>query len=279
MASRGIKISAIVAAVVVSISAGLGAVSAFPTHSPGGTAHYRLLTPGSPVLLPQGATYPTARGNIYFQVGAAVDLQGSWETSRPIALAVFSLPFGATTWPFPGSFAKSGSLNLTLFPGTYEVVVLPGVGTAAKPVLTVTKSIQAQFDRGLTVLQSPEYTELPAGGYLAWPLPEPAITSGLWLNGTISATACSDRLAILPAVLYEAFQSNRSLINATGVIGIGGGTYTPCVSLSNLQSTGLGEFGPFSDSPGEMMVFYNAGPNAARVAVLASLDVTFLTPP
>jgi len=279
MVTRGFEISTVLVAVVLSISAALSVVSAFPSHSLPSTPQYRILTPASPVLLPQGATYPTGQGSLYFQVGATVDLQGSWRASSPIALAVFSLPFGATTWPSPGSFVSNGSLSLTLFPGTYAVVFVSGVGESASPVLTVTNSILAQFDRGLAVLQPREYTELPAGGYFAWAVPVPAISTGLWLNGTIAATACSDRLAILPGVLYEEFQQNRSVIYTPGALGIGGGTYTPCQTLSKLQNVGLAVFGPFSVTPGERVVFYNAGPNTAQIAILAPLEVSYLTVP
>jgi hypothetical protein len=236
------------------------------------------LTPENPVLLLEGATYPTGQGNLFFCIDAPVELLGSWVASAPLALAVFSLPFGLTTWPAPGDFVSHGSLNVTLFPGTFAIVFVSGQGGGAAPVLTATQSIHADFDLVLTALQEPEVTGLPASGYLAWPLSTPLGESTAWLNGSIFTTSCSFEMAILPGAVFQAFQTNQSAIHSSSALEILGVVST-CSASPVSQNSGLGTAGPFSVAPGDMLVFLNAGQSVARVTFLSPLLWAFFLAP
>jgi hypothetical protein len=270
-------------AVTISVSAVVGVWAVLPSPAtpangvaavcPGGMS--RGLSPGSPVLLSQGAVYPTGLGNLCFSVDSPVTLQGSWSSSGSVALAVFSLPFGLTTCPTPGSFATSGALNQTLFPGTYAMVFVAGSGGSLGPSLTVTQTILANFDLGLSVVQSAGTLSLGAGGYVAWPLSVPALPSSVWFNGSLASTACSTVLAVLTASQYEAFQANQSEIYAAGVFIINGYRESPCPSTQPYQDMGGGVYGPLGLAPGGYLVLLNAGPSLAQVEVQHSLEFAY----
>jgi len=292
VASRG-EVAIVSLAVVLAFALVLAVLVAFPSRlaSTGGRSAcgqespifepLMNLTPATPFLLPQGSTYSASQGVLYFCILAPIELRGSWNSSAPVSLGVFNAHARGETWGPPGAFVSNGSLNLTLFPGTYAIVLQTGVGELSTPVLTATQPIRAVFDLSLSVLQAPGTLGLPPAGYLAWPLWVSLGPSIGWLNGSISTLGCDVELAILTTTLYESFLTNRSAIQSTGVVVLDDINATHYCSPDSLTSYlfAIDGLGPVSFPFGDTLVFFNAGPFPIQFSVVEPLEIAYVPPP
>jgi hypothetical protein len=237
------------------------------------------LTPANPVLLPKCAQYSFYPPSIVFSIDAPVDLRGSWVASAPMWLGVYNATVATGRYGCPnpgGCLALNGSLNLTLFPGTYAIAFSSPGGETARPVLTVTQAFRADFDRGLSVLQLPGTSTLSAENFSSWRLSVPAGASSFWLDGSITTTGCSFILSILPPLVYQAFQSNRSEAYSPDALVVSSGWSASCPSPPVSRDVGPGPTGPLNLTSGDILVFLNSWGSTAQVTFLAPIELSYL---
>ncbi len=232
----------------------------------------------NPVVLPQGVEYSLCSRSVSFSIHAPANLHGSWVASGPVALAVFNTSSAGPNFDRadPGSYVLNGSLNLTLFPGTYAIEMLSGFVQGRESLLTVTQAFTAEFDRGLSVVQLPFAGTVGAGNYSDGPLLFPPGVSSLWLEASIITTSCNFVTAILSLSLYQAFQTDRSVIDSPGALSLVHEQLSPC-SVGTSNAFPYTALGPLNVSSGDMLVFFNAAGGTAELIVLAPIEVSYLT--
>jgi hypothetical protein len=241
-----------------------------------------VLTPADPVLLPKCTEYPVFSGNIYFSVNAPVELRGSWVTSDALAVGMFN----ATTlnqanygWPCPSCYTLNGSVNSTLFPGTYAIVFAFPIGDGREnPVMIATQAIEVVFDRGLDVLQRPMVTDLSSGNYSAWPISVPTGSSSFWVNGLIATTGCSFVASILPPFVFQEIQVDRGAIESPNATLLISGYGSTCPNPPVSTPVPVGPFGPLNITSGDVLVFFNSWPSTVQFSVLDPIEVSYLLP-
>lgn len=236
------------------------------------------ISPAHPIVIPQGTEFSVCVQSFIFSVTAPVDLHGSWVASSPVSLAVFNLSYTGPylSWPNPGSAHVNGTLNVTLFPGTYAIEILGGTVQGPEPVWTAIQPITAEFDRGLVVVQQPTTTNISAGNYAAWQLTWPPGGSSVHLALGIATNACNFEAAILPPSIFHDFQSNRDAINSPGAVTLFGWAGSSCSATPT--SIGLGPIGPLNISSGDTLVLFNAQESTAQLVVLDPIELSYLTP-
>ncbi|HXQ78841.1 MAG: hypothetical protein WB788_02400 [Thermoplasmata archaeon] len=237
------------------------------------------VTAANPVVLPRGGEYSPCSMSFSFSITAPADLHGSWVASGPVAVAVFNTSntgpnFG---WPDPGAYQLNGSLNLTLFPGTYAIEIDSTDVSGRGSILTVTQAFTAEFDRGLSLVQLPFVGNVGASNYSAWPLLFPPGASSVWLEASIATTSCNFVTAILSPSLYQEFQTDRSAIDSPSALSLIHEQLSPC-SVGTSNAFPYAALGPLNVSSGDMLVFYNAGGGTSELMVLAPIEVSYLTP-
>ena len=233
-------------------------------------------TPADPVLLAQSAQYATSSGSIVFTINLPADLTGSWTASAPLALVVVNstnpMLYG---WPCPSCYALNGSLNQTLFPGTY-VIEFAGLMEHPDPILTATQTIQLKFDRNLVVLQTPFATNLSAGNFSSWSIPVISDSTYVWLTGVLETTACSYSIAILPAASYAAFQTNRSVIYSSSYAEIlDAAGSSSCPTPGPLSYAGIG-ISSLNLTSNQTLVFYNSSQATVQFVVTGSIELSYI---
>jgi hypothetical protein len=236
-----------------------------------------ILTPTESVLLPRCAQFSVPSTRIEFSVQASVDLGGSWVSSYPLEVGVYN----ATTGPppygpeCPGCWSTSGTLNITLFPGTYDFD-MSGPG-AVRASLTAVLPIVAEFDRGLAIVAPSGTVNISSGQYVARPLIVPTNVTDLWLEDSLATNGCDYALAILPPAVYEAFQLNRSAIDRPGVYLISEGSPIPC-SVSTVPSpTDGGTIGPLDVSTGSTLVVFEPWIGPLVFVVQSPIEISYLS--
>lgn len=243
------------------------------------------LTPQDPTLLTQCGQYALTSGNIVFSLSESVDLRGAWVASAPISLAVFNATTGGASsgWPCPGCYGESGSLNITLFPGTY-LLAFAFEANGPRPVtLTATQAFVAQFGRSTQGLAAPAEIPLAPEAYAAWTVPLPANATGIFLELSLATTSCSFAVAFLPSAVFTAFQTNRSAIVAPGALLVEESYASSCpppplplpAVSSNAPPFLSGVLGPLHLSTNDTLVFLNTAPGLAELWVLAPIEVSY----
>lgn len=253
-------------------------VSSCPGSVPTATLH-QTLSPQDPVLLPKCSGYPVSLGSIAFTVRAPADLHGAWQATNPIAVAIFNATVATMPnygWPPPiGSL--NGSINLTLFPGEYEIL-FQAYGAWRNTTWIATQTIHAVFDRGLDVLQGPENVPLSEAGYVAWPISSPANASEFFFESWMATTACDYEMVVAPNSVFVNFTSGGPLLT-TGTVLLLSAYTNACTVSAEPTLFGPGVLGPLNLTSGDVVVFLNQAGAPASLSLLAPFEISYLLGP
>ncbi len=245
------------------------------TECPGGLTPGQaptLLTPSHPLVLRRCEYLRSPFLGISFTLTAPADLRGAWASDAPEAVGIFGAPLGSNfDWPCPGCYALNGTFNQTLFPGAYEILAFGSART-----LVATQNISAVFDRGLVTVAALSTENLSAGGYQAWPVTLPPGSSDYYLHGLVTTTGCSETMAVLPAVVFARFQTDRSEIWSPLGLLLGADAASTCPTPPVANPLGV-DAGPITIQTGEELVFYNSWPGPVEFSVADPIQISFLT--
>lgn len=279
----------VVVAAAISISAGCAVLLtvASPTTDPavveachGSVTQFlppSILTPSDPVLLPRCAQFSSSSARIEFSLQASVDLRGSWVSSYPLEVGVYNATTGPPTYgpECPACWSTSGTLNITLFPGIYDLDT-SGPG-AVRGSLTAVLPIVAEFDRGLTIVAPSGIVNISSGQYFAWPVIVPTNASDLLLEYSLATNGCDYALAILPPAVYAEFQINRSTVDLPGAYLISEGSPIPCTVSTVPSPVDMGTIGPLDVSTGSTLVVVDPWIGPLELVVQSPIEISYLS--
>lgn len=204
--------------------------------------------PAPGVLLATGTTFLASEG-FPFCLSQSATLNGSWSAPDPTAAAVL-VPDTITMWPCPGCYARNGSFEESLFPGSYVVEFLSGSSGSQPPdVVYVDEALELVFDRATIVLQPAGERVVGPQASLNWSFALPAGASAAGLSSSEQIQRGYEAGVMSPAQ-WTKFQSNESAFNweslAWFALASGGGD-GPILTT-----------GPLNLAPGNYyFVFYN----------------------
>jgi len=235
--------------------------------------------PPSPiVLVPNGTSFTVSVGGcgpnasywcgeavFPFSVNQSVSLVGSWRASTSVWMSVIaqnSTPFchpvncGQSNWTF----------NLTLFPGAFDIVFVPGTGLQlTNSTVTVTRTIEVVFDRVTLVLQASGTAVLGSMKNLNWTVSIPANAKDIEFDSVETITT-GYWAGLMDSAQWAVFERNPSSFNWTSLpwfSGASGGVGPgPVITTAFGLTLPLGNY---------TLVIYNPTPVAGVIDFLTPL--------
>ena len=179
---------------------------------------------GEVTLFPQGEEISVIAGGFansslpsYFCLDQSVDLVGAWNSSQPVG------PFVLYTWELPTylgcnpqyCFARYGTLEGTLFPGSYAMGF--STDTWANVTVNVTQSVELVFDRVTEMLQPSGPVYLPPGAFSDWQLSPPSGAKNVGFDASEVHVNFGFYAGLMNASEFAAFQQNPSSVDFQGL--------------------------------------------------------------
>lgn len=240
------------------------------------------ISAGQPVLMPACSEFFGMY--LTFNITGTAELMGSWQASAPAEFGLFNQSALQTTsygWPdyCPGCFNVSGSFNVVLFPGSYEIEFAVLNPTYAQGfAFATTHAFIGVFDRTLNVIGGAGQTTIPANGYTSWPTRLTENYSGAQLEASFATTACNFVLAILPATVLEDFEVDRGAISSPGVVSIESESASICSVNESLTQIGPDQALLSAVPAGSALVFWNASNCTAKLDSSGPIEISYPTP-
>jgi hypothetical protein len=275
---------------VVTLVAGVGAFALVPrilgpqspTSCPYGLtspAPPQFLNANNPYVLPPCSSYDLSTvGTVTFGLTSSVDISGSWTSNVPVRLSVLNASDASSPsygWTDAGPFKTQGTLSTSLFPGKYSLTFTLPPGSSAQIILATTTGIVASFDRHTTVLQGPATFAVSPDGFTGWPLGS-SNENMTYVSTSMATNACNYTIAVLTPSALQLFREHNTTLGGAGIVIIGGAVDNPCPASIPMTSIPSSLGGPYNFTSGDTLIFFNAGPANATLAISGYLQVSYL---